>query len=205
MFWNELHKIDQGVSLHINSWDSPVTDAIWQFFSSIPVWIPMYALIIALIIWKLGWKKGLVAIAAIGLTFGFCDQLSNIVKDAVGRIRPLNDPFMLENGLNVLEKGTRSFSFFSAHAANAFGIATCTCIAFRSLAVQPGGPKPKWLTPYAIWILTWAALVGISRVFVGKHYLGDVLTGAIVGTLAGYAFATLATWICNRYLIKNEE
>lgn len=204
MFWNELHKFDQGVSLQINSWDSPVTDAIWQFFSSIPVWIPMYALIIALLIWKLGWKKGLIALAAVGLTFGFCDQISNIVKDAVGRIRPLNDPFMLENGLNVLERGTRSFSFFSAHAANAFGLTTCTCIAFHSIAAQPGSKKPQWITLYTIWMLTWASLVAISRVFVGKHYLGDVLTGALVGALTGYAFASLATWICKRYLTVTE-
>lgn len=205
MFWNELHKFDQGVSLKINSWDSPVTDAIWQFFSNIPVWIPMYALIVALLIWKLGWKKGLVVLAAVGLTFGFCDQLSNIVKVAVGRIRPLNDPFMIENGLNVLEKGSLSFSFFSAHAANAFGIAACTCIAFHRLTAQPGKERPKWITPYILWMLAWASLVAISRVFVGKHYLGDVLTGALIGALAGYAFASLATWICIRYMTNTEE
>ena len=111
MFWNELHLIDQGVSLQINSWDSPLTDAIWRFFSSIPVWIPMYVLIAALLVWKLGWKRGLIVLAAAGLTFGFCDQFSNIIKNAVERVRPLNDAFMLENGLNILEGGTKSYSF----------------------------------------------------------------------------------------------
>ena len=199
MFWHELHKIDQGVSLEINSWDSPITDAIWQFFSNIPVWIPMYALIIALLIWKLGWKKGLVVLAAVGLTFGFCDQFSNIIKDAVGRIRPLNDPFMLENGLNVLEKGTLSFSFFSAHAANAFGLATCTCVAFNRIITPLNASKPKWLKAYIVWMFTWATLVALSRVFVGKHYLGDVLAGALIGAMAGYAFAWIASRICTRF------
>ena len=199
MFWNELHKIDQGVSLEINSWGSPITDPIWQFFSSIPVWIPMYALIIALMIWKLGWKKGLIVLAAVGLTFGFCDQFSNFIKNIVCRVRPLNDPFMLENGLNILEKGTRSFSFFSAHAANAFGIATCTCIAFRKLIGQPGTSKPKWLKAYTWWMFTWATLVTLSRVFVGKHYLGDVSAGALIGTITGYVFAALASRICRRF------
>lgn len=200
MFWNELHKIDQGVSLEINSWDSPITDTIWQFFSSIPVWIPMYALIVALIIWKLGWKKGLIVLAAVGLTFGFCDQLSNIIKNAVGRIRPLNDPFMIENGLNVLEKGTRSFSFFSAHAANAFGIATCTCLAFRKFLCHASATRPTWIKFYTLWMYTWAALVAISRVFVGKHYLGDVLAGAIIGAIAGYLFVTIAGVISRRII-----
>ena len=193
MFWNELHKLDQGVSLEINSWDSPVTDAIWQFFSNIPVWIPLYILIAVLLIWKLGWRNGLVVLMAAGVTFGVCDQFSNIIKEAVGRIRPLNDAFMLENGLNVLEKGTKSFSFFSAHAANAFGLATCTYIAFKNLQAEE-----KWHKRYAIWIFSWALLVAISRVFVGKHYLGDVMVGAIIGTIAGYILASLASRICKK-------
>ncbi len=198
MFWNELHKMDQGVSLEINSWDSPVTDAIWQFFSNIPVWIPLYILIASLLIWKLGWKNGLVVLAAAAVTFGVCDQFSNIIKEAVGRIRPLNDVFMLENGLNVLEKGTKSFSFFSAHAANAFGLATCTYVAFRNLMTYDSDTDRKWHKKYAIWMFTWALLVAISRVFVGKHYLGDVMVGALIGAAAGYLFASLASRICKK-------
>ena len=198
MFWNEIHEFDQGVSLQINSWDSPVTDTIWQFFSSVPAWIPMYLLIVALLVWKLGWKNGLIVVLAAGLTFGFCDQVSNLIKDAVGRVRPLNDAFMLSNGLNVLEKGSTSFSFFSAHAANAFGLATCTYIAMSSLLSAPSSPKPKWLKAYGIWMFIWAPLVAISRVFVGKHYLGDVLVGAAIGAAAGYIFARLACMICKK-------
>ena len=198
MFWNELHKFDQGVSLEINSWDSPITDAIWQFFSSIPVWIPMYVMIAALLIWKLGWKKGLIVLAAAALTFGVCDQLSNIIKEAVGRIRPLNDPFMLENGLNILEKKSHSFSFFSAHAANAFGLATCTFVALKKLLPNIEENEVRWHNIYAIWMFTWAPLVAISRVFVGKHYLGDVLVGALIGAAAGYIFAILASAICKK-------
>ena len=71
MFWEEVHHIDQLVTLEINSWDSPITDPIWQFFSDKLVWAPMYAAIIALLIWKLGWKKGLLVLAGALLTFGF--------------------------------------------------------------------------------------------------------------------------------------
>ena len=192
MFWQEVHKTDQLLSLKINSWDSSVTDPIWQFFSNRPVWIPMYVLIVGCLIWRLGWKKGLIFVLAATATFGFCDQFSNFIKDLVGRPRPLNDPFMVEHGLNILDGTTKSFSFFSAHAANSFGLATCTYIGFRQdTRLRYRG--------YAWWMFFWASMVSISRVFVGKHYLGDVIVGIIVGAAAGYIFATIAKLISSRY------
>ena len=200
MSWSEIHKFDQAITLEINSWDSSLTDPIWQFLSDVPAWIPMYVLIVALLIWKLGWKRGLLVVLAAGLTFGFCDQFSNLIKDAVGRVRPLNDMFMLSNGLNVLEKGSSSYSFFSAHAANAFGLATCTFTALRQILYgkNPACQMPGWLKAYGIWMFIWAPWVAISRVFVGKHYLGDVLVGALVGMAAGYAFARLAALLSQK-------
>ena len=192
MFWQEVHRTDQLLSLKINSWDSSLTDPIWQFFSNIPVWIPMYVLIVGCLIWRLGWKKGLVFVLAATATFGFCDQFSNFIKDLVGRPRPLNDPFMVEHGLNILDGTTKSFSFFSAHAANSFGLATCTYTGFRQdTRLRYRG--------YAWWMFFWASMVSISRVFVGKHYLGDVIVGIIVGAAAGYIFATIAKLISVRY------
>ena len=193
MFWEHIHKFDQNLTLEINSWDSPVTDPVWQFFSDIPVWIPMYVLIVACLIWRLGWKKGLIMTLAAVATFGFCDQFSNLIKDLVCRVRPLNDAYMLENGLNVLEGASRSFSFFSAHSANAFGLATSTLIGFR----LDNRLKYKG---YATWMFFWASMVALSRVFVGKHYLGDILAGALIGAAAGFAFASIARIIITRYI-----
>ena len=188
MTWHDIHRFDQDLTLAVNSWHTDFTDPIWEFFSDIPVWIPMYALIIAFIIWRLGWKKGLIMTLAAAATFGFCDQFSNLIKDLVERVRPLNDPYMLEHGLNILEGKSSSFSFFSAHSANAFGLATSTLIGFRL-------DKRLRYRGYAAWMYTWATLVALSRVFVGKHYLGDIIAGAAIGALAGYAFACLARHI----------
>ncbi len=191
--WQEIHHFDQKLTLIINGWDSSFTDPIWQFFSAIPVWIPMYVLIVAGLIWRLGWKKGLIFSLAAVAAFGFCDQFSNLIKDLVCRVRPLNDPFMKENGLNILEKGSRSFGFFSAHAANAFSLAVCTLIGFRQ------DTRLKY-RGYAAWMFFWASMVALSRVFVGKHYLGDILVGTLVGLLAGWCFATIAKFIVRKFL-----
>jgi undecaprenyl-diphosphatase len=186
---------------------------MWQFFSDKFVWAPMYAAIIALLIWKLGWKHGLIVLAGALLTFGFCDQFSNLIKHAVCRIRPLNDEFMIAQGLHVLERGG-GYSFFSAHSANSFGLAFSTFVGMKlclcdsrgsdphgdtSRATSPAA-MPKWLKAYGWWMFFWAFMVAISRIFVGKHYLGDVIVGILVGSLAGYAFARLATYLANRYI-----
>ena len=197
MFWNEIHKADQLLTLEINSWDSFITDPVWQFFSDKLVWAPMYAAIIALLVWKLGWKRGLIVLAGALLTFGFCDQVSNIVKHAVGRIRPLHDEFMLAYGLNVLENGG-GYSFFSAHAANSFGLALSTFVGMKRCLSNSGSMMPKWLKAYGGWMFFWAAMVSVSRIFVGKHYLGDVVVGIIIGSLAGYAFARLSAYIAGK-------
>lgn len=191
MFWQNVHHLDQEVSLVINSWHSSITDPIWQFFSDKIVWIPMYAAIVALLIWRLGWKKGLIAIAGVLLTFGFCDQFSNVIKYAVCRIRPVNDEFMVAQGLHILETGG-GYGFFSAHAANSFGLAASTYLGIRM------DKRLKW-KGYAAWMFFWAGMVAMSRVFVGKHYFGDVIVGSIVGLAAGFAFGYLAKWVCNKY------
>ena len=45
-------------------------------------------------------------------------------------------------------------------------------------------------------------MVGISRIFVGKHYLGDVLVGFIVGAAAGMAFGYLARLLIRKYILE---
>lgn len=194
MFWNQVHQIDQQLTLTINSWHSAITDPIWAFFSDKIVWVPMYAAIIALLFWKLGWKKALIVIAGVGLTFGFCDQFSNIIKYAVCRIRPVNDDFMIASGLHVLETGG-GYSFFSAHAANSFGLAASSVMGLRAYT-----GRPWWKKGYASWMFFWAAMVSISRIFVGKHYLGDVLVGSLVGLAAGMTFGILAYRIILKYI-----
>ena len=192
MTWQEIHRFDQDLTLKINSWNSSISDPFWEFMSDIPVWIPMYLLIVLYIIWRLGWKKGLIVVAGALLTFGFCDQFSNIIKEAVARLRPLNDEYMIANGLHILEKGGK-YGFFSAHSANAFGLATSTLIGLRI-------DKRLKYRGYAAWMYSWATLVAVSRIFVGKHYLGDCLVGIIVGAAAGLAFASLGKLIIKQHI-----
>lgn len=200
MFWQNVHQLDQQITLTINSWNSAFTDPIWTFLSLKLVWAPLYAAIIALLIWKLGWKKGLIVVGGVLLTIGFCDQFANLIKHATARIRPVNDEWMVAHGLNILEWGG-GFSFFSAHAANSFGIAGSSWLGLKNCL-----NGNKQICRYYAWVMfTWAALVGISRIFVGKHYLGDVIVETIVGILGGLFFGWLASKIANKYCASSAK
>lgn len=190
MSWKELERLDQDLTLVVNSWNSEITDSIWMFFSNIPVWIPLYLLIVAFAIWRQGWKKGAFVIAAALLTFGFCDQFSNFIKALTERLRPINDPYMLKNGLHILEQGGK-YGFFSAHAANAFGLATSTYITLKA-------DLKHGYRGYAGFMYTWASLVAVSRIFVGKHFIGDVFAGIIVGVTAGMVFGYAARFMMKK-------
>ena len=115
---------------------------------------------------------------------------------------------MVRNGLNILELGG-GYSFFSAHAANSFGLAAVTWLGLKrgllgtdslraenhqSDTFRKDAKLVKW---YGWFMFTWAALVGISRIFVGKHYLGDVIVGTIAGLIIGLTLG-LAVSIANK-------
>lgn len=67
------------------------------------------------------------------------------------------------------------FSFPSSHAANMF----CASVLLAA-----------WLPAWGDILYLWAALVGFSRIYLKKHYLLDVLIGALIGVL--YARLLLA-------------
>jgi undecaprenyl-diphosphatase len=186
MFWQHVHQLDQQITLTINSWNSAISDPIWAFLSMKLVWAPLYAAIIALIIWKLGWKKGGILILGALLTFAFCDQFTNLIKHYVARVRPLHDEFMISNGLNILEQGG-GYSFYSAHAANSFALAAVTWFGLKKCLSK----EAKLVKTYGYVMFTWAALVSISRIFVGKHYLGDVIVGTLVGLIIGFSIGII--------------
>lgn len=195
-FWLELHQFDQELTLMINSLHTGFTDEIMKIFSHIKFWIPMYILVVIFLFIRLGWKKALIIVATTALAFGMCDQFSNLIKDAVARLRPCRDDFMIQNGLRMLEGGGGRFGFFSAHAANSFSFAISTFMGFRN------DTRLKY-RGYGIWIFFWAFMVSISRIFVGKHYLGDVLAGIIIGSAIGFLAVFIARFTMKKLKLDN--
>ena len=190
-FFQALEQADKAATLAINSLHCPATDFIWQCFSSRDLWIPLYAAVLVFLFVRLGPKKAMTVTLACVLTIVVCDQLANFTKEYFARLRPCWDEYMLSEGLHLLEGKGNMYGFYSAHAANALGFAVCSALGFRH-------DRSRSYRPYTACICAWGVLVGLSRIFVGKHFLGDVLVGFAVGALAGWAMAGLASLVIRR-------
>lgn len=193
MLLSSVIQLDREASLALNGLGGGWVDSLMTFASHKLAWLPLYAALIVFLFYRLGWKRALIFLGAVALTFLACDQLSNVFKYGFERLRPCYDDWMVDNGVRVLEKRGSHFGFFSAHAANVFGVATCVVIAFRT----DRRLRYRGLT---LGIFAWALLVSISRVFVGKHFLGDILVGAAIGITLGLLFGHLGRWIIKRFL-----
>lgn len=194
-FFERLEAADKCATLAINSLHCPALDAIWMFFSDKLVWAPLYLLVIFFLFRKLGWRKAIAVTVSAVLTVLLCDQLGNLCKNGTMRLRPCYDAFMVSGGLRLLEGEGNLFGFYSAHAANAMGFALVTALGFRL------NGKGRYRA-YSGLIVLWALLVGVSRICVGKHFLGDVLVGFAVGALIGTLCALLAHWCVARLVRK---
>jgi len=106
------------------------------------------------------------ALAAAALAAGIGTLLAN----AIDRTRPF-----LVHPAHVLVAKSFDASFPSIHATAAFAVATAVFFYDRTMGIV---------------FLGLAVLIAFSRVFVGLHYPGDVLAGALLG--AGCAAALLA-------------
>jgi len=194
MGWGSVISLDREATLDLNSLGgNPLWDGVMQFSSHHYTWVPLYVALLVYLFYRIGWKKGLVFLAAIGLTFLCCDQLSGVFKYAFERLRPCHDEGMIAGGLRILEGKGGQYGFFSAHAANTFGLACCSILAFRT------DPSRRY-RGLLYGLPLWAALVSVSRVFVGKHFLGDVLVGALIGVALGLLFGYAARRVIRRWI-----
>jgi undecaprenyl-diphosphatase len=118
------------------------------------------------------------------------------MKPYFGRLRPSQEP-SLQEWIHLVE-GYRGgkFGFASSHAANTFGSATFFFLWFRNIK--------RWV----IWLFVWAAFMTYTRVYLGVHYPGDVLVGALVGIVCGWTAFKFSEWLMSwdeRRRLKSSE
>ena len=130
------------------------------------IWIVIGLLLIFVLKDK---RTGVLVLAGLAIGYLINDIL---IKNIVMRPRPFIDIPALE----TLIKHPSSFSFPSGHSSSGF------CSAYI-IATRKGG---KWR-----WCYVLAAVIALSRPYVGVHYLSDIIVGAVLGTLIGVLVSVL--------------
>jgi undecaprenyl-diphosphatase len=98
------------------------------------------------------------------------------IKLATGRVRP-----WIALGLTPPIGAPHDGSFPSGHAAGSFCLASFLSVALP--AIWPCSPRSA--RALAAVALALAALVAFSRVYLGAHFPGDVVAGAVLGAAVG--------------------
>ena len=187
-----LIELDKHVTLWINSLGTPGWDGFWLFLSNSKVWFPAYAVVMFVMVRRLGWKKGLLVVASLILTVVLTDQLSDLIKGSLHRLRPAFDVWMVENGLRVPVKHWHWYGFFSGHASNTFGFVAASYLGLKN-------DTQHSYKAYGWGVCIWAVLVCLSRIMLGAHYLGDILVGILFGLAVGTAVALLTRVVIGKF------
>jgi len=177
---NKINEIDTQIFLLLNSWHNNFFDQLMWLISSKTIWIPLYLLFLYLIIGKY-MKKSLLIILFCIICIALADFLSvALFKNIFMRLRPSHNP-ALEGIVHIVNgyKGG-SYGFISSHAANTFALAF-----FINHFLKTE------FRYFSIMVFLWAALVSYSRIYLGVHYPGDILGGAVFGIIVSFCIIKL--------------
>lgn len=183
---------DKQAMIFLNNLGSSTFDPFWILVSEKWFWIPLYVIFLYFL-YKNFNKKSLFYIllfVALGITAS--DQIANIFKFGFERLRPCHDP-SLEGLLREVKCGGK-FGFYSAHSSNSFFVATYLTMLL--------GKKIKQL-PYFLFV--WAAIVAYSIVYLGMHFPGDIIIGAIMGILLALFFGILAKKVIRKSEVTTQD
>ena len=155
-------------------------DRINAFFEFFAKYGPYLFVALLLVIWFWPGQRSLRDLrqwAVINATAAAAVALG--VNQIIIRIWERPRPFMVHPAIMLLTP-SRDPSFPSDHATFAFGVAFALFLALRRVGIAA---------------LLLAALIAFARVFVGEHYVTDVIAGAVIGSSVAWVVHWLRPFV----------
>ena len=183
----KLRQLDHEVFIFLNNHHSEFWDPIMILISERFFWFPAYFGLIIYLLHTFG-RRGIAKLGMALLSVGAADFISSrFFKPGFARLRPCHDPSLSEF-INIVSGCGGKFGFISSHAATTFALAT-----FMYLVLPP---SYRW---FKLGLFVWAIVISYSRIYLGVHFPGDILAGALLGTSLGWIFEKLYYFVLSRY------
>ncbi|MDR2120789.1 MAG: phosphatase PAP2 family protein [Tannerella sp.] len=177
---------ERDLFLWLNSSHTPFLDTIMYGFTGVWIWCP--ALLVPLCFMRKK-KTELICIVLSVATVIVCSLSVStyLFKPAFARFRPTTHPSYMHYVTLLNDYHANGmYGFISGHATTAFGFAVFSLLLVRKKA-------------YTVAILLWAAMMGYSRIYLGAHFISDVVAGLLVGSLLGWLFYKLYGYATVRF------
>lgn len=171
---DQLIEYDKEVLRFLNGLHTPWLDPVMLALTETVAWIPLYLFMLYVVI-KEYRRDTWIILLGLAITILLADQITaSLMKPYFARLRPSQEP-TIQEWIHIVQgyKGGK-FGFASSHAANTFGAATFFFLWLRNTK------------PWVPWLYLWAAFMTYTRIYLGVHYPGDVLAGAVVGVICGW-------------------
>ena len=188
-----LNNIDTEIFLSLNRLHSPFWDCFMQAFSGKWIWIPMYASIFFVFLKNLQWRKAFIAALCVGFAVAIADQTcATLIRPVVERIRPANLANPIQPLVHIVD-GYRGgvYGFPSCHAANSFTLAAFVAVFLANKKLN------------AV-IFLWAITNSYSRIYLGVHFITDIVPGVLSGVVFGLLVYYFYGWIRQRWLHRRD-
>jgi undecaprenyl-diphosphatase len=188
-----ITNIDTQLTLFLNGSDSEMLDAIAVTATKTSTWIPLGILLLYVLMRMKDWKNALLVILCVAIAITLADQMaSGIFKPLVARLRPSHNP-ELQGVIDLVGdyRGGR-YGFFSSHAANTCAVAVFLSLLFRKRV-------------FTVAICSWAMVNSWTRLYLGVHYVGDIMVGLIWGALVGWMVFRLYRFLTLKVKLEGVE
>ena len=182
--------LDKSLFIFLNNLGSKPFDAIWLLITKQFNWIPFFLLLLVILYKKIGTKQLLVALLSIAALITFTNELTDIIKFSVQRIRPCNDEELV--GLIRIVKDSETFSYFSGHATNSMAAMIFIFLILRRFY------------KYSYLIFLFPLIFAYSRIYLGLHFPLDIISGYIFGSLVGVLFYRIYMLISTKLKTETE-
>lgn len=184
---NFITNLDTELFLFLNGLHVDWLDPIMTFISGKITWAPFYLILLFLVIKKYK-KQSILVLIGVVILIVCSDQISSgIFKPIFERPRPCHNEAIKD--LVYLPNGHcgGAYGFISSHACNCFALAVFITHVLK-----------KYYRKIAHIMYIWASLVAYSRIYMGVHYPGDIIVGAVVGIIVGFVISKLYDMISQR-------